>query len=375
MNGRIYDPTLGRFLQADPFIQAPKNSQSYNRYSYVLNNPLSYTDPSGYFFKKLLRSIAKIPILNAAINVVFAIYCQVCLVAYNAASTYAVTGSLKAAFTSGLVSAIAPGGASLGNIATTALIGGLAAKAQGGKFGHGFWSAGLGAALGGRIKLGNPVANVVAAAVVGGTISKLTGGKFANGAQTWAFSAAIAQDWGSSDNAQVADNAEPKGISNKVTKNEAFDLEVDGNKLRGSLSVVCNGGKAACNQVISEFNKINGQYGNNTIDIAFELNDSFFGGDIVVNFEKIYVNWNGKILQANGIYDGEFFSLFRGDYAQIRLNPTSGGYRQGSTAFHEFGHAIGLAHQSNVTRSIMSYSKWRGGLTNIEAQRLVDAYR
>ncbi|TMO70331.1 RHS repeat domain-containing protein [Pseudoalteromonas aurantia] len=40
MNGRIYDPTIGRFLQADPFIQAPSNSQSYNRYSYVLNNPL-----------------------------------------------------------------------------------------------------------------------------------------------------------------------------------------------------------------------------------------------------------------------------------------------------------------------------------------------
>ena len=50
MNGRIYDPTLGRFLQADSHIQDPKNSQSYNRYSYVLNNPLSYTDPSGYSF-------------------------------------------------------------------------------------------------------------------------------------------------------------------------------------------------------------------------------------------------------------------------------------------------------------------------------------
>ena len=50
MNGRIYDPTLGRFLQADPHIQAPMNSQNYNRYSYVLNNPMSYTDPSGYLF-------------------------------------------------------------------------------------------------------------------------------------------------------------------------------------------------------------------------------------------------------------------------------------------------------------------------------------
>lgn len=49
MNGRIYDPRLGRFLQADPFVQDGKDSQSLNRYSYVLNNPLSYTDPSGYF--------------------------------------------------------------------------------------------------------------------------------------------------------------------------------------------------------------------------------------------------------------------------------------------------------------------------------------
>lgn len=49
MNGRVYDPRLGRFLQADPMAQDPGNSQSLNRYSYVLNNPLSLTDPSGYF--------------------------------------------------------------------------------------------------------------------------------------------------------------------------------------------------------------------------------------------------------------------------------------------------------------------------------------
>ena len=59
MNGRIYDPTLGRFLQADPHIQAPENSQSFNRYSYVLNNPLSYTDPSGYFFSRLFKKIGR----------------------------------------------------------------------------------------------------------------------------------------------------------------------------------------------------------------------------------------------------------------------------------------------------------------------------
>jgi len=48
MNGRVYDPTIGRFLSADPLVQAPYNGQSLNRYSYVFNNPLSFTDPSGF---------------------------------------------------------------------------------------------------------------------------------------------------------------------------------------------------------------------------------------------------------------------------------------------------------------------------------------
>ena len=53
MNGRVYNPALGRFLSADPFVQAPYNSQSYNRYSYVINNPIKYNDPSGYVFKRV----------------------------------------------------------------------------------------------------------------------------------------------------------------------------------------------------------------------------------------------------------------------------------------------------------------------------------
>lgn len=48
MNGRVYDHRLGRFLSVDPLIQFPANSQSLNPYSYILNNPLSGTDPSGY---------------------------------------------------------------------------------------------------------------------------------------------------------------------------------------------------------------------------------------------------------------------------------------------------------------------------------------
>ena len=48
MNGRVYDPILGRFMSADPTIPDPEDEQNFNRYSYVLNNPTGYTDPSGF---------------------------------------------------------------------------------------------------------------------------------------------------------------------------------------------------------------------------------------------------------------------------------------------------------------------------------------
>ncbi|WP_020413338.1 RHS repeat-associated core domain-containing protein [Microbulbifer variabilis] len=57
MNGRIYDPTLGRFLSPDPFVQFPSSSQSWNRYSYVRNNPLSVFDPSGYLERNKKKSL------------------------------------------------------------------------------------------------------------------------------------------------------------------------------------------------------------------------------------------------------------------------------------------------------------------------------
>jgi RHS repeat-associated protein len=48
-NARYYDPALGRFAQADTIVPSPGNPQSLNRYSYVLNSPLVYVDPTGHF--------------------------------------------------------------------------------------------------------------------------------------------------------------------------------------------------------------------------------------------------------------------------------------------------------------------------------------
>jgi len=57
MNARLYDPITGRMLSPDPYIMDPAYSQDYNRYTYVRNNPLIYTDPSGESFKDWWRKI------------------------------------------------------------------------------------------------------------------------------------------------------------------------------------------------------------------------------------------------------------------------------------------------------------------------------
>lgn len=210
MGGRTYNPILGRFMQADPFVQAPNNLQNYNRYSYVLNNPMSYTDPSGYFFKKLMKAtgvtavmkfLANNALLNGIVMVAlnFIPGCQGwCTAIYSAAQSYAVTGSLGGALRAGafayagsLVGGLGDLGGVTGALAS-GVAGGILSTLQGGKFGHGFVSAGLGTAfrgLGGEIR--NPYGRVAVSAVIGGTVSKVSGGKFVNGAASAAFAASL----------------------------------------------------------------------------------------------------------------------------------------------------------------------------------------
>jgi RHS repeat-associated protein len=215
MNGRIYDPTLGRFLQADPFIQAPKNSQSHNRYAYVMNNPMSYTDPSGYFFKSLKKFVKKWgKMIVAAVAAYYTFGMATGWVAFGelsagmaawggAAAGFVsgsiTTGSLKGALTGALTGAVMGGIGAAGwggteSFFASGAAGGILSDLQGGNFGHGFWAAGLGSAAGGQYS-SDATTQVLASAVVGGTISKLTGGKFANGAMSAAFAAAMRADW------------------------------------------------------------------------------------------------------------------------------------------------------------------------------------
>ena len=73
MNGRVYDPLLARFGTADPMTESPFSTQGWNRYSYVGNSPLNFTDPCGYcflgcfwqsIFKGIQRAFRAVPILG-----------------------------------------------------------------------------------------------------------------------------------------------------------------------------------------------------------------------------------------------------------------------------------------------------------------------
>ncbi|POP51522.1 FG-GAP-like repeat-containing protein [Zhongshania marina] len=188
MGGRVYDAEIGRFLSADPFVGDSTNLQALNRYSYVENNPLSYTDPSGFFLKKLVkkignaigkahkavadaflsahkkffREIGRVEGLSTAISIGLGIVCNgaaaACVAAFNAAMTAANGGTIEQVITGAAVGYIAGefttqlgvafDAGNVGNVGAAMFVGGSVAKAQGGKFIDGVKGAAVGAAIG-----------------------------------------------------------------------------------------------------------------------------------------------------------------------------------------------------------------------------------
>jgi len=205
MNGRVYDPELGRFLSADPFVQSEGDLQNYNRYSYVLNNPLSYTDPSGHFISLLAGLFFKFGLEWTGVQLWLGVAAAAATEVVLAGGSFidAVTAFGVSFISAGITSEIGTifndlGDPSfwgeLGRAAAHGAVQGAFTELQGGDFSAGFASAFVSSSAGSLMGLESAseffedeVVSTLSAAVVGGTTSELSGGSFANGAVTGAF--------------------------------------------------------------------------------------------------------------------------------------------------------------------------------------------
>ncbi|MGC4013393.1 MAG: RHS repeat-associated core domain-containing protein [Luteolibacter sp.] len=137
MNGRIYDAEIGRFLSPDPYVQVPEWSQNFNRYSYVLNNPLSKTDPTGHKISGIGALIAMVVIAVVAFYAAAA-FVSAALPGLTSATTVtgftgvgdAVVGGLSGMAIGGANCAIQGGSGS--DIVKAAIVGGISGAICGG---------------------------------------------------------------------------------------------------------------------------------------------------------------------------------------------------------------------------------------------------
>ncbi|MDB5905855.1 MAG: Flagellar hook-length control protein FliK, partial [Betaproteobacteria bacterium] len=176
MNGRLYDPVLARFITPDPTLQAPDNLQSYNRYTYGFNNPLSGYDPTGYsFWKKWWRPIAAITaavLLQPELSYAFissAVASAGAGLTLEGLSTVVTIGNALGSVTAGFAGGLINGGGDFKAGLQGALTAGLF-------FGVGELGLGAGSA-----------ANVAAHAAVGCASSAASGGRCGSGAMGAGF--------------------------------------------------------------------------------------------------------------------------------------------------------------------------------------------
>ncbi len=186
MNGRLYDPQLARMLSPDNFVQDATSTQGFNRYSYVLNNPLKYKDPSGEFIPIL------IPIAIGVLAGGFAGY-QIGkaegatgweMVGYIAGGAViggvagwaggAIGGAIAGANFAG-ASAV---GAIVGGASSGAISGGGFAALGGGDIGEGMWKGAVTGAVGGFVggAIGGGWGAFFGGATAGGVGTALYGG-------------------------------------------------------------------------------------------------------------------------------------------------------------------------------------------------------
>ena len=197
-NSRYYDPSLGRFIQADYLIPSFEDPQSLNRYAYARNNPVRFIDPTGHsWFSKLIGAILGTLAFilsggNLAVGFAVFSFFDTAIAAYQAGASLGRAAALGAGtaaasaigfqvgFGAGEVLGGSLGGLIGGFAGAGALSGLTGAAIGGGDLGHAAW---VGAVAG--------VTTAVAGPVIGGGVgAELSGGSFGSGALEGAYGVA-----------------------------------------------------------------------------------------------------------------------------------------------------------------------------------------
>ena len=194
MNGRLYDPVMSCFLSVDNYVQAPDNSQNFNRYAYCLNNPLKYTDPSGEDFGIVEAAIVVAATVAVAVTNNGLSNTEHGQPFFLNAGSVAATTALQSFISYGIGAAAGGIASQVGRVLFQAgahfVLDGSVAQARGGDF----WTNGASGAVSSLISSGTQYLTrgtsvrfqrtaVVASGVVSaGLTSKMMGGDFAEGA-------------------------------------------------------------------------------------------------------------------------------------------------------------------------------------------------
>ena len=193
MNGRLYDPLLRRFLNADENIQDLHNTQNYNKYGYVFNNPLMYNDPSGEFvWMPLIMGIVSYVAQSYYFNtpITFEGLVKSIAISYIGAGISNGIGTLfQVGKNASLGTKILMG---IGKMAAHGISQGVLSMVQGGKFWEGALPGAISSAVGDllRIPVGGNIGKILdhkatrfaIGTIMGGVSSKLAGGNFWQGA-------------------------------------------------------------------------------------------------------------------------------------------------------------------------------------------------
>ena len=192
MNGRLYDPLLRRFLNADENIQDPHNTQNYNKYGYVFNNPLMYNDPSGEFaWMPLIMGIVSYVAQSYYFNtpITFEGLVKSIAISYIGAGISNSIGTLfQVGKNASLGTKILMG---IGKMVAHGISQGVLSMVQGGKFWEGALPGAISSAVGDllRIPVGGNIGKILdhkatrfaIGTIMGGVSSKLAGGNFWQG--------------------------------------------------------------------------------------------------------------------------------------------------------------------------------------------------